>query len=228
MSFRVISETSPRASSSQALFPRRSPQFLVRLLVVLAVLLLASAFLTAGAPSDVSTVERVGTAASGRGTISTSAWLTVHGTRTRTKQDSAGLHRAEGRRLTIRVRSSERTAEPVANGSADGPSTFDYDLASTALTRLEFVAANTPGQPVPAPKELEAFPDADRAKPKTPVQGGGGLRQRWKDSDGNIYEWNRQHGTVEKYNKRGKHQGEYDPKTGKQTKPANPDYRVEP
>jgi Cytotoxic len=75
-------------------------------------------------------------------------------------------------------------------------------IGNSFTTYVHLIATNTPGQPVPAPKELEAFPDAERAKPKTPVQGGGGLRQRWKDSDGNIYEWDRQHGTVEKYNKR--------------------------
>jgi RHS repeat-associated protein len=86
----------------------------------------------------------------------------------------------------------------------------------------------SPGQPVPAPKELDAFPDAQWAKPKTPVQGGGGLRPRWKDSDGRIYEWDRQHGTVEVYNKRGRHLGEFDPKTGEQVKPNDPGRRIEP
>ena len=60
-----------------------------------------------------------------------------------------------------------------------------------------------------------------KAKPKTPVQGGGKLRARWKDKEGNIYEWDYQHGTLEKHNKRGKHLGEFDKDTGKQLKPAN-------
>jgi len=79
----------------------------------------------------------------------------------------------------------------------------------------------------PPPKTLPGFPDAKPVKPKTPVQGGGGLRKRWKDPQGNIYEWDSQHGRVEKYNKRGKHQGEYDPNSGKQTKPADPNRKVE-
>ncbi|MDQ3988607.1 MAG: DUF6531 domain-containing protein, partial [Actinomycetota bacterium] len=33
-----------------------------------------------------------------------------------------------------------------------------------------------PGNPVPPPRRLPAFPEAQRARPKTPVQGGGGLR----------------------------------------------------
>jgi hypothetical protein len=54
------------------------------------------------------------------------------------------------------------------------------------------------------------------------------MRKRWKDPKGNIYEWDSQHGTVEKCNKRGKHQGEFDPDTGEQTKPKDPKREVEP
>src|SRR5690606_41362979 len=81
---------------------------------------------------------------------------------------------------------------------------------------------------VPAPGSLSAFPGAKKAKSKTSVQGGGKKRARWKDDKGNIYEWDYQHGTVEKYNKRGKHMGEYDPDTGEQTKPAGPKRTAEP
>jgi len=70
------------------------------------------------------------------------------------------------------------------------------------------------GNPVPAPNEIEGIPGLSPSDPKTPVQGGGKLRKRWKDKNGNIYEWDYQHGTVEKYNKRGKWQGEFDPATG--------------
>ncbi|WP_204366953.1 colicin E3/pyocin S6 family cytotoxin [Nocardiopsis chromatogenes] len=80
----------------------------------------------------------------------------------------------------------------------------------------------------PAPSSLSAFPKAKKVKPKTSVQGGGKKRARWKDDEGNIYEWDYQHGTVEKYNKRGKHQGEYDATTGEETKPADPQRKVEP
>ncbi|TVT80592.1 colicin E3/pyocin S6 family cytotoxin [Pseudomonas sp. H3(2019)] len=75
---------------------------------------------------------------------------------------------------------------------------------------------------------LPAFPDAIRRRPKTSVQGGGGLRPRWTDKAGNIYEWDRQHGTLEKYNKRGKHLGEFDVNTGEQTKKADKKREVEP
>ena len=80
----------------------------------------------------------------------------------------------------------------------------------------------------PKPDSLPAFPDAKWAKSKTSVQGGGGLRPRWKSRDGTIYEWDFQHGAVEKYNKRGKHLGEFDHKTGTQNKAADPTRKVEP
>jgi hypothetical protein len=66
-------------------------------------------------------------------------------------------------------------------------------------------------------------------KPKTPVQGGGGLRPRWKDAQGRIYEWDRRHGTVEVYDRTGKrHRGEFDPVSGKRVGPADPRRRIEP
>jgi Cytotoxic len=74
---------------------------------------------------------------------------------------------------------------------------------------------------VPPPQNLPAFPDAVRVKRKN-------NRVRWQDSDGNIYEWDYQHRRVEKYDKRGKHRGEFDPDTGGQTKPADPSRRTEP
>jgi hypothetical protein len=81
---------------------------------------------------------------------------------------------------------------------------------------------------IPPPKDIPGIPGAKWAKPKTPVQGGGGLRRRWKDKRGNIYEWDYQEGHVEKYNPRGKHQGAFDPNTGEQKKPADPKRGVEP
>jgi hypothetical protein len=79
---------------------------------------------------------------------------------------------------------------------------------------------------IPPPKNLLAFPEAKRAKSKTPIAGGG-LRKRWKDKD-YIYEWDSYHGRVEKYDKRGNHLGEFDPNTGEQTKPADSNRQIEP
>ncbi len=80
----------------------------------------------------------------------------------------------------------------------------------------------------PAPKTPAAFPGLKRAKPKTSVQGGGGLRKRWKDVDGNIWEWDSQHGELEKYSPRGKHLGSFDPDTGEQRNLADDSRTVEP
>ena len=83
---------------------------------------------------------------------------------------------------------------------------------------------------IPAPRgnpPLPAFPDAIKAKKKTAVQGGGKLRERWKDRKGRIYEWDSQHGKVEVYTKNGKHLGEFDHITGEQTKDADPSRKVE-
>ncbi|MFJ2385732.1 colicin E3/pyocin S6 family cytotoxin [Pseudomonas koreensis] len=73
-----------------------------------------------------------------------------------------------------------------------------------------------------APERLTAFPEAVKDKPKSSVQGGGARRKRWKDLKGRIFEWDSQHGTVEMYDKLGKHLGEFNPQTGEQTKPAKP------
>jgi hypothetical protein len=81
--------------------------------------------------------------------------------------------------------------------------------------------------PVVPPRSLKAFPNAQRAKPKTP-RPGGGLRARWKDDDGVIYEWDYQHGRAEKYDRMGRHLGEVDPETGDQVKEADPTRKVEP
>jgi hypothetical protein len=79
----------------------------------------------------------------------------------------------------------------------------------------------------PPPAGLTAFPDAVKVTGKTKVQGGGGLRKRWKDGKARILEWDSQHGTVEIYDRQGKHLGEFDAITGEQTKPAQPGRKVE-
>jgi hypothetical protein len=81
---------------------------------------------------------------------------------------------------------------------------------------------------VPAPKDLAGFPGTRRVKPKTKLHGGEGLRKRWVDDHGGVYEWDSQHGTVERYDKRGRHLGEFDAKTGEQLKLADPTRQVEP
>jgi len=81
---------------------------------------------------------------------------------------------------------------------------------------------------VPPPKTLAGLPTAERVKAKTTIPGTNLLRRRWRTIDGTIYEWDYQHGTVERYSKRGMHQGEFDGETGEQTGPAVPNRRVDP
>ncbi|MDY0810706.1 colicin E3/pyocin S6 family cytotoxin [Kitasatospora purpeofusca] len=110
-----------------------------------------------------------------------------------------------------------------------------YYVASAINDRINQVSSmvdsynstNSTAAYVPPPANLPAFPDAKLVPRKTPVKNGGGLRKRWKDKDGCIYEWDSQHGAVEKYDKKGKHLGEYDPDTGEQTKPADKKRKVE-
>lgn len=60
-------------------------------------------------------------------------------------------------------------------------------------------------------------------------RGGAGLRPRWRDRrTGRIYEWDSRHGTVEVFDRQGRHIGEFHPSSGKQLKDPNPNYRVDP
>ena len=64
----------------------------------------------------------------------------------------------------------------------------------------------------PVPADLPGFPGAKRTKPKAG-------RARWKLPNGDIGEWDSQHGEVEVYDKTGKnHKGAYDPKSGEKKK----------
>lgn len=102
----------------------------------------------------------------------------------------------------------------------------DETVRKLISTRREVLIGNF--QFHPSPKTLPAFPGARSVKGKTPKRNGGGVRKRWLDRKGNIYEWDSQHGAIEKYNKSGRrHLGEYDPITGKLTKDADPSRRVE-
>ena len=94
--------------------------------------------------------------------------------------------------------------------------TKEYDGKKVTILNQDYIGA---------PKNLKAFPEAIRAREKTYVKGAG-LRKRWKDKD-YIYEWDSRHGKVEKYDKQGKHLGEFDPDTGVQNKGPNPSRKVE-
>ncbi len=130
---------------------------------------------------------------------------------------------------------AEKTAEVVKVGNKGRKLAEAGKRASATAKALEqeavhTVPAWTPPKLgyVPAPKELKAFPEVRLAKKKTSVQGGGGLRTRWKDAKGKIYEWDSQHGAVEIYDKRGRHLGEFHQETGQLLKEADPAKRVDP
>lgn len=67
------------------------------------------------------------------------------------------------------------------------------------------------------PGILPGFPGAERVRRR-------GGRARWKDTNGDILEWDYQHGEIEKWNKRGtKHKGSFDPDTGEPIEGKGPD-----
>lgn len=75
--------------------------------------------------------------------------------------------------------------------------------------------------PPPADDELKGFPGTRRKKGKTRFPGG--IRRRWKDDDGVIYEWDYLHGRIEKWNPRGnRHLGDFDHNTGRQIGAPDP------
>ncbi|MGY4814602.1 colicin E3/pyocin S6 family cytotoxin [Pseudomonas chlororaphis subsp. piscium] len=91
-----------------------------------------------------------------------------------------------------------------------------------------YVVLSVPGKlgHYPPPKELAAFPDTYLVPSKTSVRGGGARRKRWLDSKGRIYEWDYMHGTVEQYDKQGRHLGEFDAETGERLEDAKPGRRT--
>jgi uncharacterized protein RhaS with RHS repeats len=99
-------------------------------------------------------------------------------------------------------------------------------VVSTALLVLTF-SGDTPlykqaDNYIPPPNSLDGFPDATKVKPKA-------KRARWHLPNGDIAEWDSQHGELEVYDKTGKnHRGAYDPKTGKKKKDGDPKRKTEP
>lgn len=82
--------------------------------------------------------------------------------------------------------------------------------------------------PEPDVEEIKGLGELKPGKKKTPKQGGAGKRARWVGDKGRkIYEWDYQHGELEGYRASdGQHLGAFDPKTGKQLKPADPERNI--
>jgi hypothetical protein len=72
----------------------------------------------------------------------------------------------------------------------------------------------------PPPKKLPGFTDAEKMRPK-------GGRPRWRLPNGDIIEWDGQHGEVERYDPRGKHKGVWDPE-GNKIKDPVPGRKIDP
>ncbi|SDD45032.1 Cytotoxic [Algoriphagus faecimaris] len=73
----------------------------------------------------------------------------------------------------------------------------------------------------PPPGVLPGFPGATRVKPK-------GGRARWRTKDGDILEWDSQHGDVEVYDKNGKHKGSARPTDPNIYKPQVKGRKIDP
>ncbi|MDH5382477.1 MAG: colicin E3/pyocin S6 family cytotoxin [Cyclobacteriaceae bacterium] len=83
------------------------------------------------------------------------------------------------------------------------------------------VLAGGSSHDTPPPKDLPGFPDAEVVKRKN-------QRKRWELPNGDILEWDRNHGgELERYNPRGKHIGVWSPE-GEQIKDPVPGRRIEP
>ena len=80
---------------------------------------------------------------------------------------------------------------------------------------------------VTPPDFLRARPEAKKVRSKT-IFAGNRRRRRWRDPDGTIYEWDYQHGTVEVYDRYGRHLGEINPDAGERISGPVATRRVEP
>jgi hypothetical protein len=97
--------------------------------------------------------------------------------------------------------------------------------ASTGLRSLYVVFARAAGGDIKyhkPPLDLPGFPGTLPVKSKSSVQGGGSNRARWKDRKGRIYEWDSKTGSIELYDKQGRHLGEFNHITGEQIDPPKP------
>jgi hypothetical protein len=88
-----------------------------------------------------------------------------------------------------------------------------HDLPYAARQRTGTGRQAGPFNPPGDGQSLPGFPGSYRVRSKGGT-GGGKLRPRWKSTDGRILEWDYQHGTVEAYDRKGQHLGEFDPITG--------------
>lgn len=115
----------------------------------------------------------------------------------------------------------------MSNGALLGRPHFNGAVVSYASYHEPIYYCTVPQMaPIPSPRVPVAFPELRPVRPKTGFAGG--LRRRWKDSEGRIYEWDYQHGGVEMYDSHGRHLGQFDAETGKRQRNADPRRTIEP
>ncbi len=125
--------------------------------------------------------------------------------------------------LEATARLSKKARKAAARAAKSGGEAVEHAAPATEVATA--AAAHAYHK---APDFLSGFPQARRVKSKTVVQGGGKKRARWIDQEGQILEWDYQHGAVEVYNRRGNHLGEFDAKTGERLKPRDPSKEIDP
>eukprot|EP01132_Coremiostelium_polycephalum_P000081 gene81-108_t len=138
-------------------------------------------------------------------------------------RDNWGL-KSNGPVKTFRRRSSDQ------RGGEGSKSTSQHEKLVEKVGKNSSNTIPQTGNYIKAPKfpeDIPAFPGLKEVKQKTHIKGSGMRRTRWEDKKGNIYEWDYQHGALEKYNTRGHHLGEFNKDTGVQLKPADPTRRIE-
>ena len=122
-----------------------------------------------------------------------------------------GLPRFEGGFLTTMALPA--LAEPTPVGEILLAGTAIYLVGVFAVELVDYYRYYTP-----PPRILPGFPGARKVKPRTG-------RTRWKDTNGDILEWDGQHSEVEVYDKRGKHKHVTNP-DGEIIKPGVPGRKV--
>ena len=128
-----------------------------------------------------------------------------------------------GQQTALILTTNDRGGFNLESGSVSGAEMSPSMLASMAGqlssggVQIVYNEKNGDQKYFPPPRTSEGITGIPGLVKVKPISG----RPRWRDKKGNIYEWDFQHGTLEKFDKTGKkHLGEFDPSTGKQTKPA--------
>ncbi|MGH1601161.1 colicin E3/pyocin S6 family cytotoxin [Campylobacter majalis] len=104
--------------------------------------------------------------------------------------------------------------QPINNGGVNADNSFNKSYIGGVQDSEQALGNNIIYSHKVPPKSIQnIFPNAQSVTSKN-------QRKRWIDSkNGNIYEWDYQHGDIEIYNKRGIHKGSINPETKKE-KPA--------